>query len=120
MPDGDIAEVGAVEDGAPVELFAALADDSRWQILVELSRSPASASALAGRLPITRQAIAKHLRVLTDAGLVDATKSGREVRYEPVGARLSQVARQLDAIARGWDRRLERIRALAEDVGDPS
>ena len=104
------------ETQALVELFAALADDSRWQILVELSRAPASASALADRLPISRQAIAKHLRVLTDVGLVAAAKVGREVRYEPVGARLSQVARQLDAIARGWDRRLERIKSLAEDA----
>ncbi|MDY6809274.1 MAG: metalloregulator ArsR/SmtB family transcription factor [Actinomycetota bacterium] len=109
MPDADITEAGA-----PVELFAALADDSRWQILVELSRAPASASALADRLPISRQAIAKHLRLLTDVGLVEATKIGREVRYEPVGARLSEVARKLDAIARGWDRRLERIKDVAE------
>ncbi|WP_202422585.1 metalloregulator ArsR/SmtB family transcription factor [Gordonia sp. SID5947] len=99
---------------APVELFAALADDSRWQILVRLSRSPASASALASELPISRQAIAKHLRVLEDVGLVDGAKAGREVRYEPVGARLSQVARQLDLIASGWERRLDRIRSLAE------
>ncbi|MYR07478.1 metalloregulator ArsR/SmtB family transcription factor [Gordonia sp. SID5947] len=95
-------------------MFAALADDSRWQILVRLSRSPASASALASELPISRQAIAKHLRVLEDVGLVDGAKAGREVRYEPVGARLSQVARQLDLIASGWERRLDRIRSLAE------
>ncbi|WP_197718371.1 ArsR/SmtB family transcription factor [Gordonia insulae] len=100
---------------APVDLFAALADDSRWQILVTLSRTPASASALAAELPITRQAIAKHLRVLEDVGLVSSVRAGRELRYEPVGARLSQVARQLDAIARGWDRRLDRIRSLAEN-----
>ncbi|GAB91882.1 ArsR/SmtB family transcription factor [Gordonia rhizosphera] len=114
MPDAEL-----VDAGAPVELFAALADESRWQILVALSRSPSSASALAAELPISRQAIAKHLRVLSDVGLVSAGKAGREVRYEPVGARLSQVARRLDAIARGWERRLDAIKSLAEGE-DPS
>lgn len=103
-PDGTIT----------VDVFAALADDSRWQILVELSRAPSSASGLAARLPITRQAIAKHLRVLEDVGLVTATKTGREVRYVPVGARLNQIARRLDVIARGWERRLGEIKAIAE------
>ncbi|MFW0786223.1 metalloregulator ArsR/SmtB family transcription factor [Gordonia sp. CPCC 206044] len=108
MPEADEAQ-------APVELFAALADESRWRILVQLSIAPMSASALASELPISRQAIAKHLRVLQDVGLVEAAKVGREVRYEPVGARLSQVARRLDAIARGWDRQLDRIKSLAEE-----
>ena len=82
------------ESASPVEIFAALADDSRWQVLVALGRRPASASGLAAELPITRQAIAKHLKVLTDVGLVAATRVGREVRYEAVGARLSEVARR--------------------------
>ncbi|MGV9670659.1 ArsR/SmtB family transcription factor [Gordonia sp. NPDC003504] len=102
------------EGSSPVDVFAALADDSRWQVLVELGRQPASASALAGRLPITRQAIAKHLRILTDVGLVESTKVGREIRYEALGSRLSDVARQLDRIAGGWERRLARIKDLAE------
>ncbi|GAB22622.1 putative ArsR family transcriptional regulator [Gordonia polyisoprenivorans NBRC 16320 = JCM 10675] len=103
---------------APVEVFAALADDTRWQVLVELGRRPASASALATQLPISRQAIAKHLKVLTDAGLVEPVKVGREVRYEAVGARLSEVARSLEVIARGWERRLTTIKELAEGGPD--
>ena len=103
--------------GDPVGVFAALADDSRWQVLTELGRAPASASALAERLPISRQAITKHLRVLAGAGLVKPVRVGREVRYEAVGARLSEVARRLDVIAGGWERRLARIKDLAE--GDP-
>lgn len=75
---------------------------------------PASASALAEELPISRQAIAKHLKVLTDVGLVSAGRVGREVKYEAVGARLSEVARRLDGIAAGWDRRLARIKDAAE------
>lgn len=82
-----------------------------------LGRRPASASALAEELPISRQAIAKHLRVLTDVGLVVATRVGREVKYEAVGARLSEVARRLDGIAAGWERRLARIKDVAERDG---
>ena len=100
------------ESFSPV--FAALADDSRWQVLVALGHRPASASALADELPITRQAIAKHLKVLTDVGLVEATRVGREIRYEAVGARLDEVARRLERIAAGWDRRLNTIKNLAE------
>ncbi|MGA5542476.1 ArsR/SmtB family transcription factor [Mycobacterium sp. NPDC051198] len=105
------------ENASPVEVFAALADDSRWQVLVALGRRPASASALADELPISRQAIAKHLKVLTDVGLVVATRAGREIRYETVGARLSEVARRLDGIAAGWERRLARIRDAVERDG---
>ncbi|WP_040511726.1 ArsR/SmtB family transcription factor [Gordonia soli] len=101
-------------------MFAALADESRWQILVRLGHSPASASALADELPISRQAIAKHIRVLQEVGLVSAEKVGREVRYAAVGARLNTLARQLETIAGGWDRRLERIKSLAEEPRDRS
>ncbi|MDH6198917.1 DNA-binding transcriptional ArsR family regulator [Mycobacterium frederiksbergense] len=102
------------ENASPVEVFSALADDSRWQVLVALGHRPASASSLADDLPISRQAIAKHLKVLTDVGLVAATRVGREVKYEAVGARLSEVARRLDSIAAGWERRLTRIKDAAE------
>lgn len=102
------------ESASPVQVFAALADDSRWQVLVALGRRPASASSLAEELPISRQAIAKHLKVLTDVGLVVATRVGREVKYEAVGARLSEVARRLDGIAAGWERRLARIKEAVE------
>lgn len=98
-------------------VFAALADDTRWDILVRLGRSPASASALAADLPVSRQAIAKHLAVLQESGLVTPTRVGREVRYAAVGERLSSVARNLDQIASGWDRRLLQIKAAAEEVG---
>jgi DNA-binding transcriptional ArsR family regulator len=98
---------------APV--FAALADDTRWQILAELGRADLSASALATRLPVTRQAIAKHLSVLADAGLVEAVRAGREIRYRALGSRLSETARALEAIGAEWDRRLAAIKRLAEE-----
>lgn len=100
--------------GTPVPVFAALGDETRWGILVRLGRAPASASVLAGELPITRQAIVKHLEVLRAAGLVEAERHGREVRFRPIGARLSALGRDLETIASGWDARLARIKALAE------
>ncbi|NUU16306.1 winged helix-turn-helix transcriptional regulator [Cellulomonas humilata] len=98
---------------APV--FAALADDTRWQILAELGRCDLSASALAARLPVTRQAIAKHLALLAEAGLVEPVRAGREIRYRALGARLSETARALEAIGAEWDRRLAAIKRLAEE-----
>ncbi|WP_245905752.1 ArsR/SmtB family transcription factor [Mycolicibacterium palauense] len=95
-------------------VLAVLADETRWQILTELGRADLSASALAGRLPVSRQAIAKHLGVLADAGLVESFRDGREIRYRALGARLSALAGELEAIGRQWDRRLAAIKRIAE------
>ena len=97
-----------------VPVFAALADETRWSILSALGDGPASASALAERLPVTRQAIAKHLAVLEEAGLVERDRIGREVRHRVIGARLNATARRLDAIGAEWDRRLAAIKSIAE------
>lgn len=99
-----------------VQVCAALADETRWSILTELGASELSASALADRLPVSRQAIAKHLAVLSDVGLVVSARVGRELRYRAIGARLSEFARDLDAIGASWDRRLDRIRRVAESL----
>ena len=96
-------------------MFAALADETRWSILTLLGEGDASASALAGRLPVTRQAIARHLAVLEGTGLVEAVRVGREVRYRVVGAQLSATARRLEAIGAAWDRRLSTIREITEE-----
>lgn len=99
--------------GVPAVL-AVLADETRWNILTEIGTADLSASALAGRLPVSRQAIAKHLAVLAEAGLVESVRVGREVRYRAVGARLGALAGELEAIGRQWDRRLAAIRRIAE------
>lgn len=99
-----------------VPVFAALGDDTRWSILVALGGGDASASALAGRLPVTRQAIAKHLAVLQQAGLVESVRVGRELRYRVLGARLSETARRLDQIGGEWERRLSAIKRIAEGL----
>ena len=99
-----------------VAVFAALADETRWSILVALGEGDASASALAGRLPVTRQAIAKHLAVLQSVGLVEPVRVGREVRFRALGSALGDTARRLDAIGAAWDRRLAAIKRIAESL----
>jgi DNA-binding transcriptional ArsR family regulator len=94
------------------EVFTALADPSRRGILAALAaRGPATATDLAAGLPISRQAIAKHLGLLAEAGLVAAEPGeGRRIRYRLRSAPV-QVAQQfLAALARDWDRELEALR----------
>ena len=96
-----MADVEAVAE----QVFTALADPTRRSILAALaSGGPATATDLAGRLPITRQGIAKHLTLLADAGLVTAEPGERRrVRYRLRSAPM-QVAQQfLAALARDWD-----------------
>jgi DNA-binding transcriptional ArsR family regulator len=95
-------------------VFAALGDDTRWAVLARLGESPASASALARELPVSRQAIVKHLRVLEAAGLVETEQRGRELVHRALGGRLSEVAHRLEEIGSAWDARLARIKQLAE------
>jgi DNA-binding transcriptional ArsR family regulator len=99
-----------------VPVFAALGDETRWSILVALGEGDASASALAGRLPVTRQAIAKHLAVLEEVGLVESFRVGRELRYRVLGSQLSETARSLDLLGAEWDRRLAAIKQIAESL----
>jgi DNA-binding transcriptional ArsR family regulator len=105
-----------VTTGTLVRMCAALGDETRWSILSALGEGDASASALAGRLPVTRQAIAKHLAVLEEVGLVESVRVGRELRFRVVGAELSATARRLDAIGAEWDRRLATIKEIAEGL----
>ena len=93
------------------EVFTALADPSRRAILAALAAGgPATATDLATRLPITRQAIAKHMALLAEAGLVSAEPGERRrVRYRLRSAPM-QVAQQfLAALARDWDSQLESL-----------
>jgi DNA-binding transcriptional ArsR family regulator len=100
---------------APTATLSALADPTRQQILELLSSHGAlSASALAGRLPITRQAIAKHLHVLEAAGLVRPVRDGREVRFEVVASGAAEAAAWLTATAGRWQQRIDRLRRLVE------
>ena len=99
-------------------VLAVLADETRWHILIEIGTADLSASALACRLPVSRQAISKHLTVLAEAGLVESVRAGREIRYRALGARLSALAGELEAIGRRWDRRLATIKRIAEQADE--
>jgi DNA-binding transcriptional ArsR family regulator len=96
-------------------LWAALGDPMRLRLLdLLLERDEATASALAGELPITRQGVTKHLLVLQRAGLVQAHRTGRETRYTVRDERLAQAQRQMARVASRWDERLARIKRIAE------
>jgi DNA-binding transcriptional ArsR family regulator len=102
------------------QVFIALADPSRRAILAALAAAgPATATDLAGRLPITRQAIAKHLSLLTEAGLVTAEPGERRrVRYR-LRSTPMQVAQQfLAALARDWDSRLDALKDQLDRDGN--
>ena len=105
MPPEAGALAGPEAEAVAGQVFVALADPSRRAILAALAAGgPATATDLAGRLPITRQAIAKHLALLAGAGLVRAEPGERRrVRYRLRSAPM-QVAQQfLAALARDWD-----------------
>lgn len=106
----------AIHDDDPASrVFAALADPTRRLVLGLLgTEGERTATALAERLPISRQAIVKHLAVLDEAGLVSARRVGREVRYAVRPDALEATARWMAALASDWDRRLAGIKRLAE------
>ncbi|WP_053203833.1 ArsR/SmtB family transcription factor [Jiangella muralis] len=97
-------------------VLVALAEPTRRQLLDLLAeRGEASASTLAQALPVTRQAVVKHLAVLDDAGLVSSRRAGREVRYRTRPERLAAAARDLSELATAWETRLATIKRLAEE-----
>ncbi|WP_093797070.1 helix-turn-helix transcriptional regulator [Streptomyces sp. Wb2n-11] len=96
-------------------VLGALADPTRRQLLDLLAaQGEATATTLAGRLPVSRQAVVKHLAVLDAAGLVSGSRVGREVRYSVRPAALDATARWMASLAADWDRRLANIRRVAE------
>jgi ArsR family transcriptional regulator, cadmium/lead-responsive transcriptional repressor len=97
------------------ELWSAIADPSRRKVLdLLVSQGAVSASGLAGQVPFSRQAVAKHLAVLEETGLVSRRKQGREVLYQVDPGRLDQAVRAMTDLAAQWDRRLSAIKRLAE------
>ncbi|WP_329281483.1 ArsR/SmtB family transcription factor [Streptomyces sp. NBC_00691] len=116
--DGEGAEPASAagSPSATDSVIGALADPTRRRLLDLLAQEgEATATALAARLPVSRQAIVKHLAVLEAAGLVSAARVGREVRYAVRPAALDATARWMAALAADWDRRLADVKRLAED-----
>ena len=97
------------------ELLEAVADTSRRQVLdLILAHGEITPTALAAELPITRQAVAKHLAVLDRAGLVDSSRHGREVHYSVRVEHLDIAVRAMERVAARWDARLDAIKRIAE------
>ena len=95
----------------PDSVFSALSDPSRRRLLESLAgRESASLSELAGQLPVTRQAVSKHLAALGEAGLVAATRVGRETRYRLTPEPLGDALDWMERIGDRWDERLRRLR----------
>ena len=114
MSDGRPASLTPDDDPAS-RVFAALADPTRRRVLGLLGTGgERTATDLAYRLPISRQAIVKHLAVLDEAGLVAGRRVGREVRYAVRPEALVATARWMAALANDWDRRLGAIKRIAE------
>jgi DNA-binding transcriptional ArsR family regulator len=105
--------------GEADELWAAVADPTRRRLLdVLLATGEATATTIAAELPVTRQAVAKHLAVLDRAGLVEGHRQGREVIYAVRPERLDDATRAMARVAEEWDDRLAAIKRLAESAKD--
>lgn len=106
-PDGTVEDVGSV--------LGALADPTRRRLLDLIAEQDAvTATTLAGRLPVSRQAIVKHLAVLDTAGLIVGNRVGREMRYSLRPAGLDATTRWMSSLAAEWDRRLAAVKHAAE------
>ena len=101
--------------GASAAVFAALGDETRLKLIARLSDAgPQSIASLADGFHISRQAISKHLRVISAAGLARGESRGRETvwQLEPDG--LAGARRYLDVISKDWDAALGRLKDLVE------
>ena len=96
------------------DVFAALGDPTRRHIVESLSAGEASATQLAADLPVTRQAVAKHLTALREAGLVESRRQGRETLYRVNAEPLDAAAAWIVRVGGEWDARLQRLRTLVE------
>lgn len=95
-------------------VFDALADPMRRRLLSELASRPSTATELAGHVPISRQAVSKHLTSLTDAGLLKRERNGRDVRYRVTPAPLSEAVSWMASVGGEWDERLAALRRTVE------
>jgi DNA-binding transcriptional ArsR family regulator len=99
------------------DLWSAVGDPTRRRLLdLLLAEGHGTATSLSERLPVSRQAVAKHLGVLDRVGLVHGTPSGRERRYQVDEAQLARAVAQLASVGATWDARLRRIKRIAEAI----
>ncbi|WP_435205866.1 ArsR/SmtB family transcription factor [Micromonospora sp. bgisy143] len=98
-------------------LWSAIGDPIRRSMIdLLLSGGPGTATSLSERLPVTRQAVSKHLAVLDRVGLISSAPAGRERHYRVDEAQLARAVAQLTAVGATWDARLRRIKRIAETI----
>lgn len=97
------------------ELFAALANPARRELLRLLLDGPSTVNALAARFDMARPSVSEHLKVLRDAGLVAETKVGRERHYRLEAGPLMELAEWLHPYERFWRRKLADLRTLLDE-----
>jgi DNA-binding transcriptional ArsR family regulator len=104
-----------IAGGGGDAVFSALADPTRRRLLSAIAEHPATATELAGGLPISRQAVVKHLSALSEAGLLERRRAGREVRYRVTPAPLSDAVSWMAQVGAQWD---DRLASLARTLGE--
>lgn len=103
------------------DLWSAIGDPTRRRMLdLLLAEGEGTATSLSQHMPVTRQAVSKHLGVLDRVGLVRATPAGREKRYRVDDAQLARAVAQLTSVGSAWDARLQRIKRIAEAIQERS
>ena len=99
------------------DLWSAIGDPTRRRMLdLLLLAGDGTATTLGRQLPVSRQAVAKHLGVLDRVGLVRGTPAGREKRYRVDDEQLARAVAQLSSVGSAWDARLQRIKRIAEAI----
>ena len=107
----------AVDEQVDDDLWSAVGDPTRRRMLdLLLIEGDGTATTLGQQLPVTRQAVAKHLGVLDRVGLVRAMPAGREKRYRVDDAQLGRAVAQMTSVGSAWDARLQRIKRIAEAI----
>ena len=107
----------AAADEVDDELWSAIGDPTRRRMVdLLLLTGDGTATTLGQQLPVSRQAVAKHLGVLDRVGLVRGTSAGREKRYRVDDEQLARAVAQLSSVGSTWDARLQRIKRIAEAI----
>lgn len=100
---------------ASAPIFAALGDETRLRLVIFLSAAgPSSTATLTANMDVTRQAVAKHLRVMKEAGLVSSSYQGRDSVWQIQSSQLQEAQRCIDLITSRWDQAIDRLRVLVE------
>lgn len=108
--------MGALRTADVAAVFSALGDETRLQILARLSREgPLSIVELCDVAEVSRQAISKHLTVLSDAAMVSSERVGRQRRFAIVPNRFEEARGYLEAISDQWDDALGRLAKMVEE-----